>query len=106
MLDCRSRTTTPVAMTDPAVTVLIINTNIRHKLAEGEYGKRRAQCEAAARALKVPALRDATPEALEAARGQLEPVVFRRARHVISENDRTLRAARRFKPPTGRRLAK
>jgi galactokinase len=94
LLDCRSRTTTPVAMTDPAVTVLIINTNIRHKLAEGEYGKRRAQCEAAARSLKVPALRDATPEALEASRAKLEPVVFRRARHVITENDRTLRTAK------------
>jgi galactokinase len=94
LLDCRSRTTTLVAMTDPAVTVLIINTNIRHKLAESEYAKRRAQCEVAAHALKVPALRDATLEGLEAARGQLDPVVFRRARHVISENERTLQTAR------------
>ena len=94
LLDCRSRTTTPVPMTDPAVTVLIINTNTRHKLAESEYGKRRSQCEAAARALKVPALRDATREALEAARGQMDPVIFRRARHVITENERTLQMAR------------
>ena len=94
LLDCRSRTSTPVAMTDPAVTVLIINTNIRHKLAESEYAKRRSQCEVAAHALKVPALRDATLEGLEAARGQLDPVVFRRARHVISENERTLQTAR------------
>ena len=94
LLDCRSRTTTPVPMTNPDVTVLIINTNVRHKLAEGEYAKRRSQCEAAARVLKVAALRDATLEALEAARGQLDPVVFRRARHVISENERTLQAAR------------
>jgi len=94
LLDCRSRTITPVAMTDPAVTVLIINTNVRHKLAETEYAKRRAQCEAAARILKVAALRDATPAALDAARQQMDPVVFRRARHVISENERTLQAAR------------
>jgi len=94
LLDCRSRTTTPVAMTDPAVTVLIINTNVRHKLAESEYAKRWSQCEVAAHALKVPALRDATLEGLEAARGQLDPVVFRRARHVISENERTLQTAR------------
>jgi galactokinase len=40
LLDCRSRTTTPVALTNPDVTVLIINTNIRHKLAEGEYWSR------------------------------------------------------------------
>ena len=94
LLDCRSRTTTPVAMTNPSVTVLIINTNTRHKLAESEYAKRRSQCETAARALMVPALRDATLEGLEAARGQLDPVVFRRARHVIGENERTLQAAR------------
>ena len=94
LLDCRSRTVTPVAMTDPAVTVLIINTNVRHKLAETEYAKRRAQCEAAARILKVAALRDATPAALDAARQQMDPVVFRRARHVISENERTLQEAR------------
>jgi galactokinase len=93
LLDCRSRTTTPVAMTSPEVTVLIINTNVRHNLAESEYAKRRAQCETAARVLKVAALRDATPEALTAARRQMEPVVFRRARHVISENARTLQAA-------------
>jgi len=93
LLDCRSRTTTPVPVTDPDVTVLIINTNVRHKLAESEYAKRRSQCEAAARAMNVKALRDATPAALEAARSQMEPVVFRRARHVISENDRTVQAA-------------
>ena len=93
LLDCRSRTTTSVAMSDPTVTVLIINTNIRHKLAESEYAKRRSQCEAAARVLEMAALRDATPGALEAARGRMDPVVFRRARHVVSENERTLRAA-------------
>jgi len=93
LLDCRSRTTTPVPMTDPTVSIMIINTNVRHRLAEGEYAKRRQQCEAAARALKVPALRDTTLAALEAAQGEMEPVVFRRARHVISENGRTLEAA-------------
>jgi galactokinase len=94
LLDCRSRRATPVAMTDPAVTVLIINTNIRHKLAESEYAKRRSRCETAARVLHVAALRDATLEGLEAARRQMEPVVFRRARHVITENQRTLQAAK------------
>ena len=94
LLDCRSRTTTPVPMTDPAVTVLIINTNIRHKLVEGEYAARRAQCEAAARALKVASLRDATPAALNKAQKQMEPMVFRRARHVITENERTLQMAK------------
>ena len=94
LLDCRSRTTTPVPMTNPEVAVLIVNTNIRHKLAESEYAKRRSQCEAAARALKVTALRDATPAALNKAQKQMEPVVFRRARHVITENERTVQMAK------------
>jgi galactokinase len=94
LLDCRSRTTTPVPMTNPDVTVLIINTNIRHKLAEGEYAKRRSQCEAAARILRVTALRDATLETLEAVRKKMDPVVFQRAHHVITENERTLLVAK------------
>src|SRR3989442_841816 len=81
-------------MTDPSITVLIINTNVRHKLADGEYGKRRAQCEAAARVMKIPALRDATLKTLSAARNRMDPVSFKRARHIITENERTKKAAR------------
>jgi galactokinase len=80
-------------MTDPAVAVLIINTNVRHKHADGEYAQRRAQCESAARLLKVKALRDITVAQLELAGKNLEPTLFRRARHVVTENDRTLQAA-------------
>jgi galactokinase len=94
LLDCRSREVELVPMTDPAVAVLIVNTNVRHELASGEYGRRRAQCEAAAKTLGVPALRDATLEGLQAAKATLDPVVFRRARHVITEIERTHTAAR------------
>ncbi len=106
LLDCRSRTTTPVPMTDPAVTVLIINTNIRHKLAESEYAKRRSQCEAAARVLKVAALRDAT---LESARSGAEAngpgrVPARPPRHYARTSAPSW-LPRRSKLPTGPRLA-
>ncbi len=94
LLDCRSRTTTAVPMTDPTITVLIINTNVRHKLADGEYAKRRAQCGIAAQAMKVPALRDASMAGLKSARSRMEPIPFRRARHVITENDRTRETAK------------
>ena len=94
LLDCRSRTPTPVPMADPKVTVLIINTHVRHKLADGEYAKRRAECEAAARVLKAGSLRDATLEMLRAAQKRMPPVVFRRARHVLTENERTVEMAR------------
>jgi len=93
LLDCRSRTTIPIPMTDPSVTVLIINTNVRHKLADGMYAQRRDQCLIAAETLQVPALRDADLTRLEAAKEELDPVVFRRARHVITENQRALDAA-------------
>jgi galactokinase len=94
LLDCRSRGTELVPLVDPSVSVLIVNTNVRHALTGGEYAQRRAQCEAAARALGVPALRDATMPVLNAARARMNNVSFRRARHVITENERTLEAAR------------
>lgn len=94
LLDCRSRRAEMVPLSDPDVSVLIINTNVKHELTGGQYAKRRAQCEAAAAALDVPALRDATLGRLEQARGRLHPVEFRRARHVISEIERTVQAAR------------
>jgi galactokinase len=93
LLDCRSRTAVPVPMADPSITVLIINTNVRHKLVDGVYASRREQCESAARLLKVRALRDASLEQLEAANEAMTPVVFRRARHVVTEIARTLEAA-------------
>ena len=93
LLDCRSRKTELVPVNDPTVQLLIANTNVKHELANGEYAKRRAQCEAAAKILGVPSLRDATAGALEIARGKMDDVVFRRARHVIGENERTIHAA-------------
>src|SRR5215469_10327325 len=93
LLDCRSRETQLVPMNDPAVSLLIANTNVKHELANGEYAQRRAQCEAAARMLAVPSLRDATPDALENAKGKMDDLVFRRARHVIGEIERTVHAA-------------
>lgn len=93
LLDCRSRKTELVPMTDAAVELLITNTNVKHALTGGEYAKRRAQCEAAAKSLGLPSLRDADPERLEHKRSQMDPVVYRRARHVIGEIERTLHAA-------------
>jgi galactokinase len=93
LLDCRSRKTELVPMRDPSVELLIVNTNVQHELGSGQYAKRRAQCEEAARILGVPSLRDASLDALEENKGKMEDVVFRRARHVISEIRRTLEAA-------------
>ncbi len=93
LLDCRSRKTELVPVSDPNVAVLIVNTNVKHELTGSEYPTRRRQCESAAEALGVPSLRDATAAALESARGRMEDAVYRRARHIIGEIERTVRAA-------------
>lgn len=93
LLDCRSRETRLVPFSDPSVAMLVINTNVRHELAGGEYAVRRAQCEAAARALGLTSLRDASEAVLLAGKDRMDGTAFRRARHVIGENARTLRAA-------------
>jgi galactokinase len=93
LLDCRTRQPELVPMSDPSVALLITNTNVKHELGSGEYAHRRAQCEAAAKVLGVPSLRDASAAQLTAAQGRMEEVVFRRARHVIGEIERTTRAA-------------
>jgi galactokinase len=93
LLDCRSRDTKLVPMSDPSVAVLITNTNVKHELTGSEYPTRRKQCEAAAKALGVPSLRTATLAMLEQNKSKLDEVVYRRARHVIGEIERTPRAA-------------
>jgi galactokinase len=93
LLDCRSRQTELVPWQERNLSILIINTNVRHELASGEYARRRDQCHTAARVLGLPALRDATLQDLAARQAQLDPVVYRRARHVITEIGRTTAAA-------------
>ncbi len=93
LIDCRSQQTRLVPIADPSVALLVVNSNVKHELTGGEYAQRRAQCEKAAAALGVPALRDAEMNDLLRAKPTLDPLVFRRAYHVIGENDRTQRAA-------------
>ena len=93
LLDCRTRKTELVPMSDPSVALLVINTNVKHELSGGEYAERRAQCEEAARTLGVKSLRDVTPDQLEKGKTKLSEVVYRRARHVIGEIERTVHAA-------------
>jgi galactokinase len=92
LLDCRSGQTTPVPF-DPAaagLALLVIDTGARHALTDGRYAERRAECERAARALGVASLRDVADPAVAASIG--DPVLARRARHVVSYNFRVLSA--------------
>ncbi len=90
LLDCRSLESSHVPF-DPAASqarLLLINTRARHELAAGEYGQRRAECEQAARLLGVPSLRYLT--GLGDLDRLTDPVLRRRARHVLTDNQRVL----------------
>jgi len=91
LLDCRSLEFRLLPLPDN-VRLIICNTMVKHELASSAYNERRAQCEAGAKHLNVAALRDVTLEQLEQHRRGLPEVVYRRCRHVISENGRVLAA--------------
>src|SRR5690606_5310815 len=89
MLDCRTGLSSqvPFAPADAGLTVLVVDTGASHALADGEYGRRRAECEEAAARLGVPALRDVTDLAGALAKLR-DPVLRRRVQHVVTENHR------------------
>jgi galactokinase len=96
LLDCRSLTfrLAPIA---PSVRLVICNSMVRHQLAAGEYNLRRAECERGVALLapalpNVRALRDVSAADLAAHAGALPELTFRRCRHIVTENDRVLRA--------------
>ncbi|MCD6350888.1 MAG: galactokinase [Armatimonadetes bacterium] len=93
LLDCWTLRHELVPLPGDEVAVVVMDTGKPRALVDSEYNLRRAQCEEAAQALGVRALRDATMEDLEEAREKLSDVVYRRARHVITENERVFEVA-------------
>lgn len=98
LLDCRSRVPQMVPLNDPDIAVLIINSNVKHQLTGSEYPTRRRQCETAAKVLEKPMLRDVTMSLLEERRTAFASIpdgetCIRRARHIVTENDRTVSMA-------------
>ncbi|MCG9680810.1 galactokinase [Vibrio sp. Isolate24] len=92
LLDCRSLETQAVSMPEE-MSVVIINSNKKRGLVDSEYNTRREQCEEAARIFGVKALRDVSIEQFNDKVSLLDEVVAKRARHVITENARTVEAA-------------
>jgi len=72
------------------LSIVLCDTKKPRALTDSAYNERRSQCEAASSVLGVKELRDANMEMLLDAKPNLDPIVFRRARHVITENSRTL----------------
>ncbi len=89
LIDCRSLEATPVPL--PAdMAVLIVHSGITRGLVDSAYNARRAACEAVAAHFGIAALRDLDAAALAAGEAALDPSAYRRARHVVTENARTL----------------
>jgi galactokinase len=92
LLDCRSHEWRAIAL-PPGIELVVCDTCSPRRLERSEYNIRRGQCDAAVAELAVldPAvrsLRDVTPELLDSARDRIDPIAFRRAEHVVTENAR------------------
>jgi len=101
LLDCRSLERKYVPVADERVTIAVVDTKVKHNLASSEYNTRRAECEAAVNILikqlpEVRSLRDVTQQQLGQYGNLLTENTLKRARHVVSENQRTLDAAEAF----------
>jgi len=89
--------------------IVICNTMVKHELAAGEYNTRREQCEAAVAALRqwipsLASLRHVSVGELMQHEADLDPVLFRRARHVVTENARVLAAEKALESDDLRRF--
>ncbi len=101
LIDCRSLESRNVPIASN-LKLLIANSHVRHQHAGGEYNARREACEEGVRILgpylgPIKALRDVTPKALERHRRVLPQLVYRRCRHIVTENERVLEAERALK---------
>ncbi len=98
LLDCRDLTKQYIPIDPASLRVVIVNSMVKHELSGGEYAERRHQCEAGVAFFQkshpdVRALRDVTMEQVQAAKGKLDDLTFRRCRHVVGEIGRTTAAA-------------
>jgi galactokinase len=98
-LDTRSLATehVPFDLGRAGLELVVIDTRVSHRLTDAPYAERRRACHEAARVLGVRALRDVCPPDLEAAAARLGDTVFRRARHVVTENARVLDVVERLR---------
>lgn len=93
LIDCRSLDTQAVHIPEE-LAIMIVHSNVQRGLVDSKYNTRRQQCEAAALHYQVKALRDIDYATLIQNRGQLDEITFKRAKHIVTENQRTLDAAK------------
>jgi galactokinase len=92
LLDCRDGSSRHIPFDNPDLLLLVVDTKVKHDLTDGGYAVRRDQCYSAAEKLGVKMLRDADADMVSAAAEKLSDKELTRARHVVTEIDRTLRA--------------
>ncbi|MET8318202.1 galactokinase [Rhodococcus erythropolis] len=92
LLDCLDGSTEPIPfeLHGAGYELIVIDTRVKHSLADGQYGLRRSQCVDAAAAIGVGSLREATADQAETVR---DPILRARARHVVTEIERTRKTA-------------
>ena len=90
-LDCRNLEYEHIPIPQD-VAVVVMDTSTRRGLVDSAYNERREQCESAARFLGVKSLRDITSEKFKERSEKLDNVIMRRARHIVTENERVLKA--------------
>ena len=95
LIDCQSMEAKTVPLSDPNCVVLITNSNVKHELTGTEYSERRDKCYEAAKLLGIPSLRSAKSEDIESKKSIFgsDEIMFKRFRHVVTEIDRTTKAA-------------
>ena len=91
LIDCENLATKSVKVPDD-LNIVIVNSNYPRKLVDSEYNQRRIDCEQAAVKMGVETLRQATMTGLQAVKATLSENEYKRAHHVISENDRVIAA--------------
>lgn len=95
LLDCRSLEYQQIPLHMDDHKIVLFDTQIKHDLASSEYNQRKAACEAAVSrfnelGLKVSSLRGISPEVLFKHEKEIDPLLFKRAKHVIEENQRVM----------------
>jgi galactokinase len=92
LIDCQDLSTRTVSIPQDWE-ILIVHSGVKRGLVDSEYNQRRQQCEAAAAVFGATSLREVSLGQLLDKQAEMEPLAFRRARHVLTENARTLKAA-------------
>ncbi|MFL5319548.1 MAG: galactokinase, partial [Myxococcaceae bacterium] len=98
LIDCRELTYREIAVNLPDVAIVVCDSKVKHELASSAYNDRRAECDEVVKLLKahlpgIKALRDVSVEQFEKYEAKLPEILRKRARHVVTENDRTVDAA-------------